>query len=202
MRFLFSLVAVGLISACAPNVNSDSSPARIAAAAYTAPAPRSLTLFTVVNNRTGSGGHTALMVNGSQQVLFDPAGSFRDERVVESGDVIFGMTPAWVQAYKSAHARSTYHVVSQEIPVTPEQAERALQLVRANGSVGGAYCARATTGILQQVPGFGSIDRTFYPVKLMEQVATLPGVTTTRYYEDDSGDVIDALRAAELAQAQ
>lgn len=149
-----------------------------------------LTLLTVVNNRTGGGGHTALLVSGREQVIFDPAGSFRHPEVYEQGDVLYGMSPAWVQAFKSAHARSTYHVVSQEIEVSPAQADRALQLVKANGRVNGAFCTNATARLLRQVPGFEAITVTFYPTNLMEQVARRGDVRTDRYYEDDEGDVV------------
>ena len=80
------------------------------------------------------------------------------------------------------------------------QAEQALRLVQANGPVAGAFCAQSTTAILAQLDGFESIQRTFFPVNVMEQFATLPGVTTTKLFENDAGDVIDAVRAAELAQ--
>jgi hypothetical protein len=199
---MIGLVLMTFLAACAGQKGTESSPAAVAAAAYAAPGPKTLTLITVVNNRTGSGGHTGLIVNGSQQVIFDPAGSFRDPRVVERGDVLYGMTPAWVQSYKSAHARSTYHIVSQEIQVTPAQAERALQLVQASGPVPSAYCANATSAILAQVPGFAGVSNTFYPVKLMDQFGALPGVKTTKYYEDDEGDVIDAVRAGQILAAQ
>lgn len=157
-----------------------------------------MTLFTMVNNTTGAGGHSALMVSGSQQVIFDPAGSFRDERVAVRGDVIYGMTPAWVRAYKSAHARASHHVVGQTMSLTPEQAEIALQLVMNNGAVGAAYCTRSTSALMKQVPGFDDITTTFYPVNLMEQVARRPGVTTQRYYENDAGGVVDGIAAAQL----
>lgn len=193
-------VALVLLAGCAADTGSDSPPEAVAAAAFRSAEPPSLTLFTMVNNRTGSGGHTALMVNGSQRVIFDPAGSFRDSRVVERGDVLYGITPAWEQAYKSAHARESFHVVSQTIPVSAAEAEKALRLVQTNGAVPGAFCAQSTTGILAQLDGFGSIRSTFFPVNLMEQFATLPNVTTTKLFENDSGDVIDAVRAAQLAQ--
>ncbi|MGJ5618240.1 hypothetical protein [Sulfitobacter sp. MF3-043] len=202
-RLLIGLAAVGFVAGCGAADNSpDSAPEVVAAAAFRAPGPKSLTVFTMVNNRSGSGGHTALMVKGSQTVIFDPAGSFRDPRVVERGDVLYGMSPNWVQTYRSAHARSTYHVVSQEIPVTDEQAERALQLVTSNGAVPAAYCANATTAILRQINGFNDIEQTFYPVKFMDQISALPGVKTTKYYENDDGDVIDAVRAGQLALSQ
>ena len=199
-RYFAGLALVALLAGCAADNSPDSPIEAVQAAAYQAPGPKTLTIFTMVNNRTGSGGHTALMVNGSQRVIFDPAGSFRDPRVTERGDVLYGVTPGWLQAYKSAHARSTYHVVSQEFVVTPEQAEQALRLVQANGAVPGAFCANATTGILSQIDGFEGVKQTFYPVKLMEQIETFPGVRTTRLYENDAGDVIDAVKAGQLAQ--
>jgi hypothetical protein len=201
-RLLIGLAVIGLLSGCAADNSPDSPPEAVAAAAFREQGQKSLTIFTMVNNRTGSGGHTALMVKGSQTVIFDPAGSFRDPRVVERGDVLYGMSPNWVNSYKSAHARSTFHVVSQEIPVTDAQAERALQLVTGNGAVPGAYCTNATTAILRQIDGFGGVQRTFFPVKFMKQIATLPGVKTTKYYENDEGDVIDAVRAAQFIKSQ
>lgn len=201
MKFIgiLGLCAV-LLAGCAQQHHGDDALSETQAVAFRAAEPPSLTVFTMINNRTGRGGHTALMVNASQRVIFDPAGSFRNEQMVERGDVIYGITPGWLQAYKSAHARQTHHVVSQEIPVTAAQAERALQLVQGNGQVPGAFCARATTGILAQIPGFEGVSRTFYPENLMAEIETLPNVTTTKLYEDDSGRPVDAARAVELAQ--
>ena len=194
-NFLFGLAALALVAGCAGDTTGDASIEAVNAAAFRASGPKSITIFTMINNRTGSGGHTAMLVNGSQQVIFDPAGSFRDPRVIERGDVLYGMTPGWVQAYKSAHARDTHHVVSQEITVTAEQAEQALRLVQANGSVPGAFCASATTEILAQIDGFENIDTTFYPEKLMNQFAQRPGVRTSRHYENDAGHVLDGVKA-------
>ena len=53
----------------------------------------------------------------------------------------------------------------------------------------GAYCANATASVLKKIPGFEDIKVTFYPVKLAEQIAQVPGVTETRYYENDSADL-------------
>lgn len=161
--------------------------------AYRHPGPPALTLVTVINNRTGAGGHSSLMVSGSQRVIFDPAGSFRPDWVTEYGDVIYGMNERYFSAYKSAHARSSHHVVTQTIPISPQTAERALALVQARGSVPGAYCAQATSSILRQLPGFQDVQVTFYPVNLMQQVAGKPGVVTERLYENDAGDVVDAV---------
>ena len=194
MRVLVAMLLVALLASCAQTRTEDASPERVAAVRYVPAGPPKLTLITVVNNRTGSGGHTALMVSGSEQVIFDPAGSFQHPDIPKRQDVIYGVSPGWFAAYKSAHARDTYHVVTQEMTVTPEQAESALQLVKSNGAVGSAFCANATSSLLRQVPGFSEIRTTFYPVNLQNQIAARPGVRTDRYYENDAGDVLDGVR--------
>lgn len=183
------LALCAALAGCAAPQRPDADPETIASVAYRDTGKPSMTLITVVNNRTGEGGHTALMVNASERVIFDPAGSFYADIVPERQDVLFGISPRIFQAYRSAHARSTFHVVTQEVPLTPEQAQIAYQLVTTNGRVAGAFCANATSSILQQIPGFESIDVTFYPVKLQEQMAQFPGVVTDKYYEDDSEDL-------------
>ncbi|UOA28139.1 hypothetical protein [Pseudosulfitobacter sp. DSM 107133] len=195
---LIALSLVATLAGCATKPVNDSPPEVIAASAYRDPSAPSLTLMTVVSNRSGSGGHSALVVNASQQVIFDPAGSYKHPRVPEKGDVLYGVSPAILQSYKGAHARSTYHVVSQTVPVTAEQAEIALRLVRGYGNVGDARCAQATTDILAQVPGFQGIKSTWFPANLMEQFATLPGVVTDKYYENDEGDILDGVAKIQL----
>jgi len=183
------LALCAALAGCAAPQRPDADPETIASVAYRDAGKPSMTLITVVNNRTGEGGHTALMVNASERVIFDPAGSFYADIVPERQDVLFGISPRIFQAYRSAHARSTFHVVTQEVPLTPEQAQIAYHLVTTNGRVAGAFCANATSSILQQIPGFESIDVTFYPVKLQEQMVQFPGVVTDKYYEDDSEDL-------------
>ncbi|MEM7520894.1 MAG: hypothetical protein AAF307_07630 [Pseudomonadota bacterium] len=195
-RLIFLAAVLSLLAACAADKGRESSLDEVTAAAFRSAEPPSLTLITMVNNKTGSGGHTALMINGSQRVIFDPAGSFRDERVVERGDVLYGITPGWFRAYQSAHSRASHHVVTQKLTVTPAQAEKALRLAQASGPVAGAFCAQATTGILEQIDGFEGIRRTFYPVNLMEQFAAYPGVETDKYFENDAGDLVDGVAAA------
>jgi hypothetical protein len=198
------LVALGLsallLSGCAGDNTGDSPASDVAQAAFVSTGPKSISVITVINNRTGKGGHSALLINGSQQVIFDPAGSFRDTRVIERHDVLYGMSPVWIAAYESAHARRTHHVVRQTIPVTAAQAEQALSIVRSYGSVPGAFCTQATTDVLSQIDGFGNIERTYYPERLMTQIAQRPDVRTAKHYENDEGDVIDAVEAARLAK--
>lgn len=186
MRVLFGLALVAALAAgCTVQKRPVSPVEAIAPAVYRNPAAPKMTLITVINNRSGGGAHTALHVEGSQSVIFDPAGSFKHSKLVARDDVLYGMSPAFAHAFKSAHARKEFRVVSQEIPVTNAQAERALQLVLANGPVASAYCAHSTSGLLRQVPGFEGLKQGFYPIKLMEQIAQYPGVKTTELREDD-----------------
>ncbi|MEQ6248892.1 hypothetical protein ABMC89_08375 [Sulfitobacter sp. HNIBRBA3233] len=187
-------LALAVLAGCAEK-GKESPLSEIEAAVYRPTGAPALTLFTMVNNNSGAGAHSALLVEGSQAVLFDPAGSFIHPQVPERGDVLYGMSPRWVELYKSAHARETFHVVTQRIPVTPAQAQTALQLVQSRGSVPSAMCASATSGVLQQIPGFEGIRQGYYPLKLMEQLEAMPGVVTDRYYENDSGDITDGVRA-------
>lgn len=170
--------------------------ATVAAVSYQNPAPASITLYTMIRNSTGSGGHSSLLINASEQVIFDPAGSFNYELTPERNDVLFGITPRLEQAYRSAHARSTYHVLSQTIQLTPEQAEMAYQLALQNGSVAGAFCANATSTLLSRLPGFETIRTTMFPTNLADQFSALPGVTEDRYYEDDNPDLQVSLEQA------
>ncbi len=198
LRAVIACLAMASLCGCAVSSADDASVEEVARAAYVPTESPRLTLLTVVNNRTGAGGHTALIVSGSQRVIFDPAGSFRHEQATRRRDVIYGFSPGWEQTYKSAHARSTFHVVTQEIKVSPQQAEIALNLVKTNGSVPDAFCTNATASILRQVPGFEDISVTFYPVKLMEQVAERPDVVTKKYYENDEGDVLDGIVVSDV----
>jgi len=199
MRFLLALGLLAMLSGCGAAIVSQNAPEEvIRAKAYRAPGPASITVVTVVSNRSGSGAHSALVINGSERVIFDPAGSFHHEIVPERDDVLFGISPRVLQAYKSAHARSTYHVVTQEIEVTPQQAEIALRLAQANGPVASAFCTQATTGLLRQVPGFEDITSSFFPGNLMRQIEARGGAVTDRYFEDDAGNIQDGVAKVEL----
>lgn len=160
-----------------------------------------LTLFTMKNNGSGNGAHTALLINASQRVIFDPAGSFIQTRMPERNDVLFGVTPELEQFYISYHARVTYHVVAQKVAVAPEVAEKALNLALANGPVPQAFCARATSRLLRQLPGFEGIRQSWGPNNVADDFAKLPGVETREYREDDPDDKSVAAARIEAALA-
>ncbi|MGZ9809111.1 hypothetical protein ACXN5S_01480 [Pseudoroseicyclus sp. H15] len=155
---------------------------------YRHPGPPQLTLFTVRSTADDRGAHTGLMINASQRIIFDPAGTFEHETIPERNDVFFGITPAVEMLYMKFHARVTYYLVRQDLIVSDAIAEQALQLALAAGPVPKAGCARATAGILQQLPGLGSIRKTLYPENLEAQFTKIPGVVTSYFHEEDEDD--------------
>lgn len=198
------------VAGCTNNYSGPmASQEEVAKAAYKHDGPPALTLYTMVNNRSGSGAHTSLMINApSQRVIFDPAGTVIMTTIPERNDVLFGITPQAEQIYASAHARETYHVRIQRLEVSPQVAERALSLAVNNGKVGAAMCTSATSRIMSQLPGLESLGTVMFPNKLAERFAQIPGVTEDKRveYDDDDKDAAvirmeDALRAKQAAAA-
>ncbi|MFP4327227.1 MAG: hypothetical protein ACLFQL_04395 [Paracoccaceae bacterium] len=186
------LVCPFLLASCAQAVWAPDE--AVARAEYRHPGPPALTLYTMVNNRTGQGAHTSLMINASQRVIFDPAGSVEHPAIPERNDVLFGITPGFAEAYRRAHARETHHVLIQRKEVPAEVAELALRKVMANGPVPAAQCAIATSRILSGLPGFESVEQSWYPLRLSESFARLPGVTEEKLVEYDDPDKAKAIR--------
>jgi hypothetical protein len=198
-----ALTACLALAACAADTTTtDADPEVVARSAYRHDGPPKLTLFTMVSNSSGAGAHSSLMINASQRVIFDPAGSVRHSAVPERRDVLYGITPRIESFYESAHARTTYHVVIQEIEVPAAVAEKALRLAQVRGPVSQMYCTQSTSTLLRELPGFESIGSTFFPRNLSEQFGRLPGVTTRTLYEDDADDKRVAIEQFDAAQRE
>ena len=184
-RLVLCFVALLGLAACA--VEPVFAPqAAVTAARYVHDGPTSITLYTVINNRSGAGAHTGLLINASERVMFDPAGSFQHPRVPERNDVHYGMTPRIVNFYIDYHARETFRVIEQTVVVSPGVAELAKQRSEAYGAVPKAQCSNSVTSILSGVPGFESIGSTWYPAKLSERFGRLPGATGRTITDDDA----------------
>lgn len=148
----------------------------VMAARYVHRGPPSITFFNVIANESGTGEHAALMINASQRVLFDPAGSWRHPESPEQHDVHFGFNDRQLHRYIYYHARATHYVRQHYIELPPEHAELILQLARRAGPVSDGFCARSIGEILQQVPGFEHMPVAFQPNRLSDAFARLPGV--------------------------
>ena len=197
MRWFAVLLFPFLLSAC--TAESVWAPDEaVAQARYQHPGPKTITLVTVLNNRSNEGAHSALLINGSERVIFDPAGSWYSRYSPERNDVHFGMTPRQWNFYVDYHSRETFRTQIQTIEVTPEVAEMALQLAKNYGAVPKAFCANSTSDILGQLPGFESISRGFYPAKISAAFAELPGVRSQVIRDDDPDDNKYLLQVPEL----
>lgn len=190
-RRTFMLTAPLGLAACGNVVLRQeplASQAEIDRVAYVHPGPKSLTLMTMKNVGSNNGAHSGLLINASQRVLWDPAGTFGHETIPERGDVHFGITPQLEQLYISFHSRQTYYTLIQEIDVPAAVAEQALRMAIANGPTRKANCTRHTSQLLSQLPGFESIRPSFFPNNLSDQFGEIPGVRSRTYREDDSDD--------------
>lgn len=187
LRILCGLVVALAFAAC--GADSKWAPQeQVDAMRFVAGPPTYITLYTVVNTRTGSGAHSAILVNASERVIFDPAGTWYHPKLPERHDVHFGMSDKAIAFYLDYHTRITYNTIEQTIYVSPEVAELVLARVKAYGAVPKAMCTQATSSILRGVPGFESLPQTFYPRKLSEAFGHLPGVTTRVVTDDDADD--------------
>ncbi|MCA0996186.1 hypothetical protein [Alloyangia pacifica] len=197
--FLAGLAALTLAGCTTPAMRyPNATPEEVAAARYVDGGPPALTLYTMINNRSDAGAHSSLMISApSQRVIFDPAGSVRARNVPEVDDVLYGVTPEVERFYARAHARETYRVRIQRIEVSPEVAERALKMVQAHGPVSQTQCTVATSGVLSQLPGFEGVGRTWFPNKLADELAAMPGVTEQVLREQDADDKTLAIAAFE-----
>ena len=157
-------------------------------AVYRHDAPPSITMITMIRTETGTGGHSALLINGSQRVIFDPAGTWWHRTVPERNDVLYGIRPVMLDFYVDYHARSTYHIVMQEKRVSPEVAELALRRVQEYGAVPKMHCSRAVSSILRGIPGFESVGHHWHPHETMADFARIPGVRTRKVFDDDAAD--------------
>jgi hypothetical protein len=153
-------------------------------AVYSNGEPPSLTLITVISNETDAGAHTGLLINGSQRVVWDPAGTWWNPGSPERNDVHYGMHPAMYENYIDYHARETFRVVTQTVQVAPETAERIMLAAKNYGAAPKGYCARTTSEILQKDPAFSNVRTTFLPKQLMAAFDAIPGVQKQVIYDD------------------
>lgn len=187
LRTTLGLIMLLILAACGAD-NEWASDAEVAQARYVQEGPSTITLFTVVNNRSNSGAHSGLLINGSQQVMFDPAGSWQHPSLPERNDVHYGLTPRMVSFYIDYHARETYRVIEQTITVTKAVADMAIAQAEAYGAVPKGQCTKSMSAVLRGVPGFESLPATWYPKVLSNAFGALPGVTARTITDDDADD--------------
>ncbi len=189
LRSISSLLVVLVLMGCVETARErvQASAKEIAEAVYVSDEPPSITLLTMVNESGGFGEHSGLLINASQQVLYDPAGSFRHSTAPNLHDMNYGMHPAMVDYYKSYHARYGYYVVAQKIEVSAELAEAIYVRALEQGQTAKLMCGISASSVLNDFALFGDIPTTYYPGIIMKRFGQIPGVETTFTREYDEG---------------
>lgn len=177
-----------ILSGCAERVYAPDE--AVAAARYQSTDAPYISLMTMVNRDDDDGAHSAILVNGSQTALYDPAGTFRHETLPERNDVFYGMTPRMKEVYEWYHARKTTYVVEHRLPVTRAFADQMIARMEAQGPSPKMFCGINTSEVLRSFDTFAHVPRTFHPSKIMEAFAQVPGVTERRVYQEDTGQNI------------
>lgn len=181
------LLALALLAGCGGPAEPVWAPdAAVAAATHATGEPPEIRLYTVVSTTNGSGAHSGLLINGRERILFDPAGTFKLPFAPERNDVHFGMSDRALAVYIDYHARASYDVIEQRLPVTAAQAEAIASRARAYGAVPKAQCSLSVSRILKDVPGFETIPVGYFPKRLSAGFAELPGVQTRVITDDDA----------------
>lgn len=184
-RTFLALTLPAVLAACGAD-NKWASDEAVRRARYVSQGePPSITLLTVIGIPKGEGAHSALLINGSQRIILDPAGSWEHPSIPERHDVLYGITPNFKNFYIDYHARETYWVAEDTIRVSPEVAEAAIRSAEQQGATNKSFCAVATGQTLRRVPGFQGAPTGFQPLKLREWFLTLPGVTSKRHMDGD-----------------
>lgn len=183
-RLIICLILPLFLAACGaePTWAPDDAVRKATFASGEAP---SITLYTVISKNTGAGGHSSLLVDGTQRVLFDPAGTFQYPLAPERNDVHFGMTERMRKLYIDYHAREDWFVREQKIYVSLETAEDLRRRVQAYGAVSKSMCANSISSVLSQTAGLKGISHTYFPVALSDEFATLPGVASRDIFDGD-----------------
>jgi hypothetical protein len=200
-RIAFALLAAASVSGC--EVYEPAPPEEIARARYESPEPPSVTLISMVKTSSGRSAHSALLVNGSERVLFDPAGTFKHPSLPRAGDIHYGMSPKYVEYYERYHARFSHYVQTQTVPVSRDVADRIIANARVEGKSFKMTCSIATADVLRPVPPFTSVRSSWFPETLRQDFARLPGVEDGFRYETDIGQnsVWETMQAEEASAA-
>jgi hypothetical protein len=184
MRKLAALAAL-LAAGC--EMYQPATPDEVARARYVSAAPPSVTLLSMVKTGSGRSAHAALLINGSQQVLYDPAGTFTHPALPRRDDIHYGMTPRYVDYYERYHARFDHFVQAQRVYVDRATADQVLANAQAEGKQLKMECGLAVADVLQPVPPFQEVHKSFFPEVVRRDFAHIAGVENHYVYETDVG---------------
>ena len=184
-RALLALAAASVLAG--GEIYQPASPDAIARARYVSPEPPAVTLMSMVNAKSGRSEHSGLLINGSQQVLYDPAGTFTHPDLPRRGDIHYGMTPRFVDYYERYHARFDYFVEAQKVPISRAAADQLIANAEAQGQSMKLTCGLDVADVLQPVPPFQGVRKSWFPQALRDDFEHIAGVQDSYVYENDVG---------------
>lgn len=182
--FLAASAAPLLLAGCSADSNWAGDDA-VRAARFVSAEPPSITLLTVIGIPRGDGGHTALLINGSQRVIYDPAGSWTHPHLPERHDVWYGISDPIKNFYIDYHSRSNYWVAEDTLFVTREVADTAIRRVEAQGPANRSFCAIESSRALRGVPGFETVPVAWSPLRLRRWFLAQPNVRSREWRDGD-----------------
>jgi hypothetical protein len=184
-RVLIALCAALALSGC--EIYREAEPVEVARARYVSEEPPSVTLITMVNASNGRAAHSALLINGSERVLYDPAGTFQHPDLPRRGDIHYGITPRFLDYYERYHARHSHFVHSQTVYVSRATADQVLANAKAIGPTPKMLCNTSVAAALRPVSPFTEVRVSISPEASRRDFARIPGVEDSYVREDDIG---------------
>lgn len=173
-----------LLAACGAD-NNWAPDEKVRAARYVSDQPPSIKLLTVIGIPRGDGGHTALLINGSHRVIYDPAGSWTHPNLPERHDVWYGINDEIKNFYIDYHSRSNFWVAEDRLTVPREVADIAIRRVEAQGAANKSFCTIESSRALRGVPGFETVPVAWSPIRLRRWFLAQPGVQTREWRDGD-----------------
>lgn len=184
-RFLAVVCAAAALAGC--EVYQAASPEEVARAAYSSDEPPSITLISMVNAGNGRSAHSALLINGAQRVLYDPAGTFQHPDLPRRGDIHYGITPRFLDYYERYHARFSHYTHSQKVYVSQATADQVMANAEALGRTPKMLCAGSVTGAIRGVEPFTEVRGSIFPETVRRDFARIAGVENAYVREFDVG---------------
>ena len=185
VRLIGGLLLLAALAGC--EVYRGAEPEVVSRAAYTSEEPASVTLISMVNNKNDRSAHSALVINGSQRVIYDPAGTFQHPDMPRRDDIHYGVTPRMLDYYERYHARFSHHAHSQTVYVSRETADQVLANAQAIGRTPKMLCAGSVTGAIRPIEPFTEVRGSIFPETIRRDFTRIAGVENSYVYESDVG---------------
>lgn len=145
----------------------------------------SATLIVSQEKNGGGGVHAALMITGSEQLIYDPSGSYHNSRTRRVGDVVYGVTPKVVEEFALHQADYRHDAVLHQVPISHDLAEALLRRARAHGGSLPGFCASNISDVVGRAGPFAGVRDTMWPSELSEDFGRIEGVETRVVTDED-----------------